>query len=86
MKQTTRWILFFLFWILLNFLVFLQGNYDDDLIPKNIQTDIKDNKIMLLEEDIECVHKYLDDLHVPRKDESGNAYSIVGRIKVLQLK
>lgn len=47
--------------------------------------DIKDNKIELLEEDIECVHLFLDDLGIPRKDED-DVYSIVGRIKRLILK
>jgi hypothetical protein len=46
--------------------------------------DIKDNKIMLLEEDLECVNMYLDDLKLPRTDNKGNEYSIVGRIKRLQ--
>jgi hypothetical protein len=46
--------------------------------------DIKDNKIMLLEEDLECVNMYLDDLKLPRTDDKGNEYSIVGRIKILQ--
>jgi hypothetical protein len=46
--------------------------------------DIKDNKIMLLEEDLECVNMYLDDLKLPRTDNKGNEYSIVGRIKILQ--
>ena len=47
--------------------------------------DIKDNKIKLLEEDIECVHMYLDDLNIPRKDEK-DTYSLVGRIKQLEKK
>lgn len=46
--------------------------------------DIKDNKIMLLEEDLECVNMYLDDLKLPRTDDKGNKYSIVGRIKRLE--
>jgi len=46
--------------------------------------DIKDNKIMLLEEDLECVNMYLDDLKLPRTDNKDNEYSIVGRIKRLQ--
>lgn len=46
-------------------------------------TDIKDNKIKLLKEDLECIHLYLDDLKIPRKDSNNNDYSIVGRIKLL---
>jgi hypothetical protein len=46
--------------------------------------DIKDNKIMLLEEYLECVNMYLDDLKLPRTDDKGDEYSIVGRIKILQ--
>jgi hypothetical protein len=42
------------------------------------------NKIMLLEEDIECVHLYLDDLELPRHSKDNKQYSIVGRIKQLQ--
>lgn len=46
--------------------------------------DIKDNKIELLEEDLWCVHKYLDDLEIPRVDKDSKEYSIVGRIKRLE--
>ena len=46
--------------------------------------DIKDNKIMLLKEDLECVHLYLDDKGLPRQDDEGEEYSIVGRIKQLE--
>ncbi len=46
--------------------------------------DMKDNKIMLLEEDLLCVHQYLDDLELPRVDKDGGEYSIVGRIKRLE--
>lgn len=42
------------------------------------------NKIKLLQEDIECIHMYLDDKQVPRKDDNGTQYSIVGRIKRLE--
>ena len=38
------------------------------------------NKIELLEEDILCVHKCLDDAGVPREDKSGQQYSIWGRV------
>jgi len=47
-------------------------------------SQLKDNKIMLLEEDFWCVHKYLDDLGLPRTDKDGKEYSIVGRIKRLE--
>jgi len=46
--------------------------------------DIRDNKIELLKEDLECVHLYLDDKLTPRKDSYGKDYSIVGRIKFLE--
>jgi hypothetical protein len=36
---------------------------------------------MLLKEDLEVVHMYLDGLLLPRKDENGETYSIVGRIQ-----
>jgi gamma-glutamylcyclotransferase (GGCT)/AIG2-like uncharacterized protein YtfP len=48
---------------------------------KQSDLDMRDNQIMLLKEDLEVVHMYLDGLLVPRKDENGEAYSIVGRIK-----
>ena len=51
---------------------------------KNRNMDIKDNQIMLLKEDLECVHLYLDDKKVPRQDNNGETYSIVGRIKQLE--
>lgn len=51
---------------------------------KQSDLDIKDNRIMLLEEDLESVHMYLDTQGVPRKDETGEAYSIVGRIKQME--
>jgi len=37
-----------------------------------------------LEEDLWCVHKYLDDLELPKADKDGKEYSIVGRIKQLE--
>jgi len=55
------------------------------LKPKKKSNDsIKDNKIEQLQEDIECVHMYLDDKKIPREDENGETYSIVGRIKRLE--
>lgn len=47
--------------------------------------DAKDNKIVLLEEDIECVHMYLDKLNIPREDDK-DTFSLVGRIKQLEKK
>ena len=35
-------------------------------------------------EENECANMYLDDLNIPRKDESGEDYSTVGRIKYLE--
>jgi hypothetical protein len=51
---------------------------------KQSDLDIRDNQIMLLKEDLEVVHMYLDGLRIDRKDESGETYSIVGRIKELE--
>ena len=48
---------------------------------KKSDLDIRDNQIELLKEDLEVVHMYLDGLLLPRKDENGETYSIVGRIK-----
>jgi len=48
---------------------------------KQSDLDIKDNQIMLLKEDLEVVHMYLDGLLTPRKDENGETYSIIRRIK-----
>lgn len=45
---------------------------------------MKNNTIMLLEEEIWCVHEYLDQLKIPREDSEGKKYSIVGRIKQLE--
>ena len=51
---------------------------------KQSDLDIRDNRIMVLEEDLEAVHMYLDTQGVPRKDETGEVYSIVGRIKQME--
>lgn len=40
------------------------------------------NKIELLEEDIECVHMFLDGKDILRGEESGAEYSLVGRINL----
>jgi len=45
---------------------------------------IKNNQIELLKEDFECIHIYLDDINIPRQDESGELYSLVGRVKYLE--
>lgn len=62
-------------------------DYNRDMTPaeqlKSIANGLE-NKRMLLEEDIWCVHKYLDDINIPRNDGDGKQYSIVGRIKMLQ--
>lgn len=52
---------------------------------KQSDLDIKDNQIELLKEDLEVVHMYLDGLLLPRKDENGETYSIVGRIKQFEM-
>ena len=44
------------------------------------------NRCDLLEEDIWCVHKWLDDRGAPRKAPDGQVYSIVGRITKLMEK
>lgn len=44
-----------------------------------------DNEMYLLKEDIECVHLYLDDKKIPRQDLNGQNYSMVGRIKQLEI-
>lgn len=54
--------------------------FQPKLGSKEIQMLI--NKIELLNEDIECVHLYLDKLGVDRK-ENNETLSIVGRIKKL---
>ena len=59
------------------------GNFAKPMLGA-VASDIKDNKIMLLEEDLWCIHKYLDDLVLPRTDKDGKEYSIVGRIQRLE--
>lgn len=49
------------------------------------EKEMLENKVELLEEDIECVHLYLDDQGIPRKDDDG-IYSVVGRIRILEQK
>lgn len=47
------------------------------------ENDILRNKAELLQDDIDCIHMWLDDNRTPRHDAFGNIYSIVGRIKIL---
>lgn len=47
-----------------------------------LEKDTLINMIELLEEDIDCVHLYLNDKGIKRGDEEGK-FSIVGRIKIL---
>ncbi len=49
-----------------------------------MKVEMLKNQVELLQEDIECVHMYLDDKDLPRKDFKGREYSIVGRIKRLE--
>jgi len=37
------------------------------------------------EEEVECVHMYLDNLNIPREDDK-DTFSLVGRIKQLEKK
>ena len=43
-----------------------------------------ENEIQILMEEIECVNDYLDDKLVPRQNDNGKDYSIIGRIKRLE--
>jgi hypothetical protein len=53
----------------------------DKILPQYVQ--MLHNKIELLEEDIECVHMFLDDKDIPRYEgETEAEYSIVGRIQL----
>ena len=47
------------------------------------ENDILRNKAELLQEDIDCIHMWLDANRIPRFDGFGNIYSIVGRIEIL---
>ena len=59
----------------------------DELEAKSKEGVLKryENQQNLLEEDIWCVHKYLDDCEIERLDEKNQEYSIVGRIKRLEM-
>ena len=48
---------------------------------KQSDLDIRDNQIMLLKEDLEVVHIYIDSLGVSRLDENNETYSPIGRFK-----
>lgn len=48
----------------------------------NISISMMENKIELLEEDLECVNMFLDSHKIPKTDGS-NTYSIIGRIEIL---
>ena len=56
----------------------------DNCMKKFKQQEKCYNETFKQKEDIECVHMYLDDKHIPRKDSEGREYSIVGRIKRLE--
>lgn len=56
----------------------------DNRIKMEKEKEMLENKINLLEEDLEAVHMYLDDKLLPREDYKGRKYSIVGRIKRLE--
>jgi hypothetical protein len=50
-----------------------------------LDINLLQNKNELLEEDMECIHLYLDNFDIPRIDIKTNQnYSIVGRIKYLE--
>ncbi len=65
----------------------LENLFIEKLINPNVKynkiellQDMRCNKIELLQEDIECIHMFLDDLGVNRKDDN-DTLSVVGRIK-----
>lgn len=43
-----------------------------------------DDQLRLIKEDIWCFNHHLDTLGIPRADDRGNQYSIVGRVKLLE--
>jgi len=53
-----------------------------DLLHTTKEVEMLNNKVELIEEDLESVHLFLDSLNIPRADEK-DTYSIVGRIKFL---
>lgn len=58
----------------------------DKLLWVNQHQQMKSNEVVLLEEEIWSIHQYLDNLSIPRTDNKSENYSIVGRIKQLELK
>lgn len=50
------------------------------LAEKDAEIEMLKNKSELVQEDLECVHLFLDEIRAPRKDDGGNIYSILGRI------
>jgi hypothetical protein len=61
----------------------IDWNKFDEII--NQAKEMFENKTELLKEDIECIHMYLDDKQVPRQNNNGVDYSVVGRIKRLEV-
>lgn len=65
---------------------FESGRQVEAIVGKS-PVSMLENKIELLEEDIFCVHKWLDELGVPRKEINGeykgDNFSIIGRVKLL---
>jgi hypothetical protein len=51
---------------------------------KNIDIEILENQIENLKDDLWCVHHYLSMNDIPRVNEKGETYSIVGRIHLLE--
>lgn len=51
---------------------------------KNNMENINVNIINNLQDDMWCIHEYLDSRKISRIDECGEEYSVVGRIKQLE--
>lgn len=64
---------------------YIKNRYNKLFNVSNDMEDILKCKIDLLDENIACVHQYLDKKNIPRKDEKGHVYSIIGRIKKMEL-
>lgn len=65
---------------------FYEGKDIGKTLPVFQALNAEKNKSDLLREDLSVVHRYLDDVSIPREDESGSTYSVVGRIKQLEKK
>lgn len=50
---------------------------------QKIKNKTLENVIELLEEDIECINMFLDNQNIPRSNNNGEKYSIIGRIAIL---